>query len=487
MKFEILSEIVRDDKILGVWEPLYDAEHDKAPEQQPKVKQTALVAQLFSSTGNIENVSRAIAAFRSAWQAGCHQSTCKRMLSKIRSYAEMHGSSCDIEQRTVREFVALCTEIVEKKKAPHVEEPGTSSAQPLSYHDSYALFLSDKNWRLADFGTLVTEFSAENHDKSRALQRCIDDFVDNDPAVQAMSLFDKFFETPDNPLEEGKKPWNATYEQNRLGAHAVVGGKPVTLNWTTMLMPFHRYFVGGCPFTLEGASVLFSQMIVAKCPVIASAHQLGSETGYRVGVFWKPETLQNVPLENGWQWSLDECTSSVLQNVFADEKQVSDKAVVQKSRKEPHIIKSILVARRGEEKAEITHFHYVGWKDYHSNPSLPHFLLLLTEMMQIKVPQGAPVAANCKAGVGRSGLIVVVHHLLMEIIDQLQRGVDLDAVRLNIVERFCQLRKQRRIFLSGPTKVVDVLLLLFEVYKIIKRDGVTRFLQQKDIRLSSHR
>jgi protein tyrosine phosphatase len=463
-----LSSIVCDETLKAVWNPLCD------PSGNEKIDEKAQVVQLFSLPDKIAKIALAINDLRKSQEANVQPEACAKLLSEIGSHLEKNGASCGLDPARQAEFIALC------------------SGTPVSYSDRYSKFMADKNWRLADFGNLITSLSANDFAQSRKLQHDISDLSKADPEWKTKNLPKLFLETPDCPArEKGHLPWNAAYDENRIGANEQVEGKIVTLNWSDMRMPFQRYFVGGCPFTFEGVAVLFNHLIAEKCPFIASVHQAGQETSDRIQEFWKPESLQKVQLKDGWSWSLSECTSEVLQDVYAHREGSSSEAQPlpladqqQTLSHAPQIVKSLIVIRRGEERREIVHFHYIGWDDFKSYPSLAHLLLFATCLIRIKTLPGIPRVFNCRGGVGRSGIVAGLDVFLLETIDQLKNGVDLEEIRLPVAERFCQFRKQRRIFLDGHEKVVDVLRPLFEVYKIIKIVGVERFLNELDLRLS---
>jgi protein tyrosine phosphatase len=401
------------------------------------------------------------------------------------------GAQCGLTEKQVEQLVARTAVASEARTVPiqKLEETSSLPSQDV-FHEEYSKFVADKNWRLCDFAKIRAPLADGDYAGADKLQRKIQELTKLDPAFLSKKLQDRYQETEDvKAEEEGKLPWNATYDDNRVGFVERVGQKTVLLNWTDLRMPLHRYFAGGCPHTREGVSVLFKHIFAEKCPVIVSLHQPGSETSDRIGEFWKQDILKQIPLPDGWSWSFDDFSSRVLETaplpdiktLTQPKKKPRASAAPEEPRRTPQIVESLLVAKRGEEKFEIRHYHHDGWVDRNPMPSLRLFLVLMNLVMKMNVPSGTPIAVNCRGGVGRTGIFVGIHYLLLQLVDQLKKGVSLENVQLNIMDMMYQLRVQRRIFLEGKRHLCDVLECLSEVYEVIKKVGVPSFLAETNL------
>ncbi len=110
----------------------------------------------------------------------------------------------------------------------------------------------------------------------------------------------------------------------------------------------------------------------------------------------------------------------------------------------------------GRETRTLTHFHYDGWKDGQAAPS-EELLQKLCDLIEEKQEgKKTPFEVNCKAGIGRTGTLVLCHYLRQKIMEELGKGVELDKIRLNIPEALYAFRKQRPGIIGAPDQLAQV-------------------------------
>jgi protein tyrosine phosphatase len=380
------------------------------------------------------------------------------------------------------EQIGHAIRVVVASDDPSVPIKGLKDQSPLSpqevFKEAYSSFLSDKNWNLNAFTKIHKALAENDYAGAKELQRQIKNLTAIDPVLATRSILDKYQETEDvKAQKDGKMPWNGTYDYNRIGHGERVGQKIVLLNWSDLQMNLHRYFAGGCPHTLEGVSILFKHIIESKCPAVVAFHQPGEETSDRIGEYWNPDILKKISLPDGWSWSWEECSSRIIESAPLPDLKESTTGQL----RTPQVVEIILAARNNDEKVETHLFHYDGWIDRNPMPSRRLFYLVLTKVLQMKIPPGIPIGANCRGGVGRTGTFICVHYLILMVIDQLKKQTRLEDIQLNVMEMLYTLRVQRRIFLDGNRSLCDVIDCLAEVYEIINRVGPTTFLEEMNL------
>ena len=103
----------------------------------------------------------------------------------------------------------------------------------------------------------------------------------------------------------------------------------------------------------------------------------------------------------------------------------------------------------------LTHLHYEGWCDGTPVPDVHLFQLMLDRMRELN-QNDAPIAINCKGGVGRSGFTLIAYALERA---ELSRPI-------NLVEMIYALRKQRMNFFGTNG------LALAKLYEVLNTYGV---------------
>jgi protein tyrosine phosphatase len=112
----------------------------------------------------------------------------------------------------------------------------------------------------------------------------------------------------------------------------------------------------------------------------------------------------------------------------------------------------------------IIHLHYDGWYDNKTAPDEALFFLLIDRMIE-QSPEHSFISVNCRAGVGRSGLVVVFFWLRKQIDAQLAAGVLPETISVNIPETIYALRRQRAGALGNPAQMTQVYDFLGDYYE----------------------
>ncbi|CAJ0584622.1 unnamed protein product, partial [Mesorhabditis spiculigera] len=124
----------------------------------------------------------------------------------------------------------------------------------------------------------------------------------------------------------------------------------------------------------------------------------------------------------------------------------NSKAVVRVSR--IHIMRGTKLVH------EVTHYYWIDWEDR----GVPCPDLGIVELMEIILAATkGPIVIHCSAGVGRTGVVVLVQY----IIDALKLGKWID----NVLELVKELRRQRARFVQTPEQYLFVHVVLLLLYR----------------------
>ena len=135
--------------------------------------------------------------------------------------------------------------------------------------------------------------------------------------------------------------------------------------------------------------------------------------------YWAPDI--NIALSGGYQ-CLGEKSCTILAEIDGQ----------RLLRRELKVIDS-----KGIEVEPIVMDQIENWND-HQPPAID-----LIKELHKHIASKEPQLVHCSAGVGRTGTWVAIEMLCKEIDDQLQKGVALDEVKINIPNTILELRKQR--------------------------------------------
>lgn len=312
-----------------------------------------------------------------------------------------------------------------------------------------------EDWALSQLRSIADTFRANEFQKSTDFLQQIADSVAHDPVILSQTPKESSSsERPNIP-----KGFDATYDKNRV-ARDIPG---LCLNWSDIHTPYQRYFAGGCPHTLEGVSAVFGSLLASGGEVIVSLHQPGEETQDRINTFWTKEIVSQLQIPGGW----------TIENI--GERCLFELPLQPGGTRIPRLMETTLEASRGAEKKVLTHLHYDGWVDKQPMPSFELFGMLMQKVM---ILSPTLIATNCRGGIGRTGVFLVSHFLLTHIIDQLKRGISVDAVQVNLANAIRMFRAERKNILIGKREPVQVIEYLARIYEQIKVLGVPAFLAQ---------
>jgi protein tyrosine phosphatase len=157
--------------------------------------------------------------------------------------------------------------------------------------------------------------------------------------------------------------------------------------------------------------------------------------------FWTASRLANLKLPNKWK----------VTNI--EEEIVTEKSAEKSA---PRLIKSTLMAGNGKVKKIITHYHYDNWLDHKPAPCDEMLLKCAKIAKQYLQETGKLVGINCRAGLGRTGVLANVVYGMIHIDQELAKGKSFDKASINPVELNYKLREQRRGVVSHSPQFLQV-------------------------------
>ncbi len=232
-----------------------------------------------------------------------------------------------------------------------------------------------------------------------------------DPAMQIS--FKETLEYTGGPKAVEQPP----YDYNRTGKEL-----GIYVNATNITMQDgQRFIIAGLPHDKQCAANYISGAMAQGSAVFVSLHE-SDDTADRLNGFWKAEATSDMRFYDG---------SFVVKT---DEKVLyHGKPGINRDTK---VVETTITLSNGKE---LTHLHYEGWCDSTPVPDIDLFQKMLARMRELNVLD-APIAINCKGGVGRSGFTLLVYAL--------ERSIDkMDSLgNINLIEIIYALRKQRANF-----------------------------------------
>ena len=140
--------------------------------------------------------------------------------------------------------------------------------------------------------------------------------------------------------------------------------------------------------------------------------------------FWSNNVLSSATLPDGWEIQ-----------------QVTEEIAAQDG--ETKLVKSRLAATNGQDKKQITHYHYSGWPDFQAASS-DRLLLELAKIACAHMQKTkTAVSINCWAGVGRTGTLSTIITAMQYIQSELARGKKVEDIEINIPDIHYGLTRQR--------------------------------------------
>lgn len=118
---------------------------------------------------------------------------------------------------------------------------------------------------------------------------------------------------------------------------------------------------------------------------------------------------------------------------------------------------------RHDETRSIYHLHMENWRD--NGVIHPESLYALSRAIDDWNQQG-PIVVHCAAGVGRTGTVIAFHSLFHEMLDHIERDID---VSFDLVERVEEMRRLRWGSMIGSEKqfalIIEALHLALQQYE----------------------
>jgi hypothetical protein len=191
------------------------------------------------------------------------------------------------------------------------------------------------------------------------------------------------------------------------------------------------FLLASLPKAIPEAEAYFNTCLARHVSLLVSLHE-PCERPEKCCCFWHPSVLENMHLYDGWKiYGLT--TDSIHQGTVPNEKGVL-----------PRIMEtSLFVHRDGSEPHSLIHLHYEGWVDGRPAPDEKLLEVLLNRMQELSRDPRNPIAINCQAGIGRTGVVAVSFFLRKKIDAARRLGLPLEEFQLNIPETLYQFRLQR--------------------------------------------
>lgn len=104
------------------------------------------------------------------------------------------------------------------------------------------------------------------------------------------------------------------------------------------------------------------------------------------------------------------------------------------------IYKNFLLLQTGEER-QVSHMQYLAWPDHGVPDECSDFLAFCQKVRQARAGTGEPVVVHCSAGIGRTGVLVLME-TAMCLIEANEPVYPLDIVR--------SMRDQRAMMIQTP-------------------------------------
>ena len=239
--------------------------------------------------------------------------------------------------------------------------------------------------------------------------------------------------------KQSEKPDN-TYPSNRIG----------TLNASTIKFNDSIHFIlSGCPQIETLEEHFHKAMIEADCTLWFTLNNIGENK--ICPKFWSNTYLKNLKLPDNWT--------------------IENYSEIEYSNIQPKLIESTLIAANFKESKTITHIHYDCWEDMQEAPS-DALLLDCAKKVLNHIQKGHKVGINCKGGVGRTGTLAVLTTCMLSVQKQLETGISLDKISINVAETTFQLRKHRPSIIAATAQFLQVHRVLGLYYKELSLNNV---------------
>jgi len=206
------------------------------------------------------------------------------------------------------------------------------------------------------------------------------------------------------------------------------------------------FMFAGCPKDYKGAGALMSVLLARQGNCMVSTLE-SHEAAKKGNNFWKKEHVSKFTLLDG----------SRVEHI--SEKDIDHGAGNSK------IVETTLSVAN----STLTHLHYYGWVDRNAAPDDRLLFQLIMRMRELNPNPKIPFSINCHGGVGRTGTTGVCTELFHEIDAQLQAGIALDSIEINVLETIFKMRRQGRDILHHATAFAQVFAVVGMYYNHLKK------------------
>ncbi|MBS0654431.1 MAG: hypothetical protein JSR46_01520 [Verrucomicrobia bacterium] len=194
------------------------------------------------------------------------------------------------------------------------------------------------------------------------------------------------------------------------------------------------FLLAGSPFKSKKAirDHLYHALIATDCTLWFTLNECHDRPK-----FWDKHCLKKIKLPKHWKIT-----------------NVKEKTVAKRGHSK--LIKSTLWATNGIEAKKIIHYHYANWPDHKPAPS--EKLLLKCAKIAAKHMETTKTAVgiNCKAGVGRTGILANLIYGMQYIKKKMDRGKSPKKISINPAELNYDLRRGRKGMVSHPAQFAQV-------------------------------
>ena len=294
---------------------------------------------------------------------------------------------------------------------------------------------------LREMKAKTKNLQANNYKKGDLLVNTIRKRVNADPTILAKS-------TQDARKPENKKiasRYNPPFDYNRTGRNL-----KFFINASDVHTDHQNFILSGLPRTHTEAQNYLEAIIKQGAKVFVSLHETG-ENSARCHDFWKDSRTGQFKFSDGSR--IVSSKTKVLLQGKPGVKNISQ------------IVETKLSLSNGKT---ITHLHYDGWYDKTPMPDEQIFQALLDRIKELSPNKKVPIAINCKAGVGRTGVTAICYLLRRQIDEQLASGKKLNDIKINIPETLYALRKQRSGLIQSSEQFAQVYSIMDGYYERLK-------------------
>jgi protein tyrosine phosphatase len=351
-------------------------------------------------------------------------SDCKSLVRKLRKEAKHHRTSSKVKKAIERADSAFYSAV--STKASSSSHGGVYGKYP----EGTCSVLSLGDYAKHKLGLIEKLF-----------QQCKADSTKNDPV-----LVGKTVEGKDHRIN--KEASSFAYLDNRVAdlnaSHVKIKNK---VNFILAAQPKEKE---------ELRDHLYNAIIGKDCSLWFTVNESKNKR------FWAKDQLKNLKLPDGW-------TIKHVEEETVGERPLESEE--DNKGKKPVLIKTTLIATKGKTERKITHYHFDNWLD--SQPAPCEELLLKCALIASKYIEetGKPVGINCRAGIGRTGVLANTIYGIRHIQEEMKSGKQLKDITINLAELNYDLRKQRQGIVGNEDQFAQVWRVVGAYAKMMQQKG----------------